>query len=275
MITKYTPSELLSILEYSAKALGASDEEIYEFTRCVRPDGSVYGSRGKCRKGAEQSKESTPSKKTGKEEAKLERAISKQKAHVKRLSSGQVQGTPEDLKRARAALKAMEAKRGEKSDSWSPPVGKKSPPENPTAEQIRKMSDDDLWNGKASYKPGTAGHSAYKNEIDRRRDLKERVAKRTQTAEPSREQRLKEADAKWEAERKKTWDMMKGWNKEQVLSFINQNRKISGSSLKDSLRDLKGAAMNSVHGDYSPSDRAKMQEERVAWAKKKREAAQG
>lgn len=25
----------------------------YDFTRCVRPDGSVYGSRGKCRKGTE------------------------------------------------------------------------------------------------------------------------------------------------------------------------------------------------------------------------------
>lgn len=31
-----------------------SIHELYDFTRCVRPDGSVYGSRGKCRKGTEQ-----------------------------------------------------------------------------------------------------------------------------------------------------------------------------------------------------------------------------
>lgn len=29
----------------------------YDFTRCVRPDGSVYGTRGKCRKGTETAKE--------------------------------------------------------------------------------------------------------------------------------------------------------------------------------------------------------------------------
>lgn len=52
----YTERELLSILEYSAKALGATDEEIYEFTRCVRPDGSAYGSRGKCKKGTQAAK---------------------------------------------------------------------------------------------------------------------------------------------------------------------------------------------------------------------------
>lgn len=30
----------------------------YDFTRCVRPDGSAYGTRGKCRKGSQQEKES-------------------------------------------------------------------------------------------------------------------------------------------------------------------------------------------------------------------------
>lgn len=30
-----------------------SEGETYDFTRCVRPDGSVYGTRGKCRKGSE------------------------------------------------------------------------------------------------------------------------------------------------------------------------------------------------------------------------------
>lgn len=49
----YTDQELFTVLEYSARALGASEEEILEFTRCVRPNGSVYGTRGKCRKGTQ------------------------------------------------------------------------------------------------------------------------------------------------------------------------------------------------------------------------------
>ena len=35
---------------------GESEEDSYDFTRCVRPDGSVYGTRGKCRKGTESTK---------------------------------------------------------------------------------------------------------------------------------------------------------------------------------------------------------------------------
>lgn len=55
-MARYTTEELFSMLEYSARALGASDEELYEFTRCVRPDGRAYGTRGKCKKGTEQAK---------------------------------------------------------------------------------------------------------------------------------------------------------------------------------------------------------------------------
>jgi hypothetical protein len=29
------------------------DSDVYDYTRCVRADGTVYGSRGKCRKGRE------------------------------------------------------------------------------------------------------------------------------------------------------------------------------------------------------------------------------
>lgn len=31
-------------------------DEVYEFTRCVRADGTAYGTSGKCRKGTEQAK---------------------------------------------------------------------------------------------------------------------------------------------------------------------------------------------------------------------------
>jgi hypothetical protein len=37
-----------------------SEKEVYDFTRCVRPDGSAYGTGGKCRKGTEQVKEIIP-----------------------------------------------------------------------------------------------------------------------------------------------------------------------------------------------------------------------
>jgi hypothetical protein len=35
---------------------GLPEEEVFDFARCVRPDGTAYGSRGKCRKGTEQAK---------------------------------------------------------------------------------------------------------------------------------------------------------------------------------------------------------------------------
>ena len=34
-----------------------SEGEIYDFTRCVKPDGKAYGTRGKCKKGTEQTKD--------------------------------------------------------------------------------------------------------------------------------------------------------------------------------------------------------------------------
>ena len=33
-----------------------SEGDLYDFTRCVRPDGKAYGTRGKCRKGTETAK---------------------------------------------------------------------------------------------------------------------------------------------------------------------------------------------------------------------------
>jgi hypothetical protein len=40
-----------------------SEGETYDFTRCVRKDGTVYGTAGQCRKGTEQVKEDAPGKK--------------------------------------------------------------------------------------------------------------------------------------------------------------------------------------------------------------------
>jgi hypothetical protein len=56
-------------------SLDFSEDQVYDFTRCVRPDGSSYGSRGKCRKGTEQAKEGRqrPAMIYGKEETPSER----------------------------------------------------------------------------------------------------------------------------------------------------------------------------------------------------------
>jgi hypothetical protein len=48
MALRFSDEELLRLLNFSAKALGASDNELYEFTRCIRPDGSYFGTSGKC-----------------------------------------------------------------------------------------------------------------------------------------------------------------------------------------------------------------------------------
>ena len=40
-----------------SKSLDFSEDEFYDFTRCVRPNGSAYGTGGRCRKGTEEDKE--------------------------------------------------------------------------------------------------------------------------------------------------------------------------------------------------------------------------
>jgi hypothetical protein len=52
-MANFSHSELFSALEYSAKALGASQEDIFEFARCMRPNGTFYGTRGRCKSGTE------------------------------------------------------------------------------------------------------------------------------------------------------------------------------------------------------------------------------
>lgn len=47
-------SELLRAAQEFAFSEGS---EFYDFTRCVRPDGTAYGTGGKCRKGAEEAKQ--------------------------------------------------------------------------------------------------------------------------------------------------------------------------------------------------------------------------
>jgi hypothetical protein len=41
----------------------AALKDFYDFTRCVRPNGTVYGTGGKCRKGVEQKADNKDSRK--------------------------------------------------------------------------------------------------------------------------------------------------------------------------------------------------------------------
>jgi hypothetical protein len=101
----------------------------YDFTRCVRPDGSAYGTRGKCKKGAEQAKQ--PVEKKAKNNKERKEAIKE-----KRLTSNatwrlmrQVLDTPEvksqfsslekkgDVEGARALYPKIEAEAAKKANA--------------------------------------------------------------------------------------------------------------------------------------------------------------
>ena len=49
-------------LAAQSKSLEFSETDVYDFTRCVRPNGTAYGTKGKCKKGTEQAKEAEPQK---------------------------------------------------------------------------------------------------------------------------------------------------------------------------------------------------------------------
>jgi hypothetical protein len=161
--------ELYANLAAEKAGIDFAEGEVYDFTRCMRSDGTFYGTAGKCRQGSETgAKEKEAPKRTG------------------RLN---------------------------KEKQWSPPVGGKRPPENPTAEQITKMSKDELWNGKAAYKPGTAGHQAYKNEIERRRDLEEKLKARGVEPQSAPKATSQKASKEAKEEYKAAWDEAKAARK--------------------------------------------------------------
>jgi hypothetical protein len=51
----FSEESLRRFTELAAQAQPAefSERDTYDFTRCVRPDGSFYGTDGRCRKGTE------------------------------------------------------------------------------------------------------------------------------------------------------------------------------------------------------------------------------
>jgi hypothetical protein len=222
-----------ALAEYTrlaAEKLGSdfSEGETYDFARCMRADGSFYGTSGKCRKGTE----------TGDAPKKEEK-------------------------------------------QWSPPTSGKRPPENPTAEQITKMSTDDLWDGKATYKPGTAGHQAYKNEIDRRRERDERLkARGVEPAKPRKlktdfrkevergEAKRKVADEKREQRRKLDGELYKG-----IQAKLASQKPIK-LELNNLDRDVKIAARK-LKKDPTPANRAEVKKLMKDLREKEREFNKG
>jgi len=57
MFGQFSEESLSSYASLVEEKVGPSfsefEEDEYDFTRCMRPDGSFYGTRGKCRKGSE------------------------------------------------------------------------------------------------------------------------------------------------------------------------------------------------------------------------------
>lgn len=79
-------------------------------------------------------------------------------------------------------------------------------------------------------------------------------------------------DKKWEQERLKTYNSLKGRSKQELLDILSQHRKIHGMSIKDSIRDLKGGILGAIYGNDSPSEKAEKTELRRQWLNRKRAA---
>lgn len=57
MLGSFSENSLRAYVSLLEEEVEFSENETYDFTRCVRSDGSAYGTRGKCRKGSEEAKE--------------------------------------------------------------------------------------------------------------------------------------------------------------------------------------------------------------------------
>lgn len=75
----------------------AEGEDTYDFTRCVRPDGSFYGTRGKCRKGSETGAKEVPTKPTSRSEKVEDLRAKVKEAKAGGATRGQLAGLRGDL----------------------------------------------------------------------------------------------------------------------------------------------------------------------------------
>jgi len=191
-----------------------SEGDTYDFTRCVRPDGSAYGTRGKCKKGTEGAKEVAAP--TGRAPADHGARVAKHQAEYEKHAAAH-KAAKEELKAHRGRDLRSRVKRQELAIKVQ------------THGDKRDKAPDNLMKAKRA-----------KFAAEQKGEKKE-VIKKEQTPEE-----------RWMDKRRATYDSLKGMTKEQVLQKLNQNMMVHGLSVKDTMGDLKSAVVSSIHGNKPP-----------------------
>ena len=92
-----------------------SEGETYDFARCVRPDGSFYGTRGKCKKGKEAgAKEAEAPKSSGAVKPKRKLATSAEAKPAWQQTERVVKAAKENYKKVNAETKGDKSREAQK-----------------------------------------------------------------------------------------------------------------------------------------------------------------
>jgi hypothetical protein len=91
----FTPEALEAYQKAVAEKEGVefSEEGTYDFTTCIRPDGSSYGTKGKCRKGTEGAAKETP------DQRRFKKTGARSKGEAAQMLRGKLQQRVDDAKR--------------------------------------------------------------------------------------------------------------------------------------------------------------------------------
>jgi hypothetical protein len=130
----FSEESLAKFAEMASQTQAANFSEgggTYDFTRCVRPDGTAYGTRGRCRKGSEAAKAPTEPK-------------------AKKVAGNAGKGTETDMKGAHSAFKAAKAKEEEARRALA--TGKSPEAQQRHRDAYKAMSDAEKAYNKADVK---------------------------------------------------------------------------------------------------------------------------
>lgn len=202
--------EQFARLAAEKQGLDFSEGEAYDFARCVRSDGSVYGTGGKCRKGTEAgAKEEEAPKRTPKQEnedyrreAQTRQRIRGELAREIAKKTGKSVTDPEVQKEA---VRRLDARRGTPANE-AKPAGK---PEVPvlTKDDMAKMSVSDLKAVKKAMDERAFGkdsaplsNTQLQGMSDQNKRINEEIASRV-TATPGMAAKVKAAKEKLKAEK--------------------------------------------------------------------------
>lgn len=102
--------ELYAEMMAEKKGVDFSEGETYDFTRCIRPDGSSYGTGGKCRQGSESGPAERKQADAARKQARLDaKAAQREVAELKKKRDEAAAG-PDKKAAAEARRKHIEAK---------------------------------------------------------------------------------------------------------------------------------------------------------------------